>query len=363
MKTDKKRRQIIFFSTILILLIICLSMILLDFGFLSTESRVNFLLKLDNEMSFNLILDMGENAIDPLITQLSNKERKIRERAALALGHIGDTRAVEPLISSLTDFYTCEEAVIALGMIGDERAIEPIVENYYHWPGLNDGWEVLDALEKLGYKKTINIALDIACNGRTEFSKEKGREVIRDATPQDIITLVGLQSCTDGETRNLISGVILNMGEAAVEPLISAAVSDEDVGAIYLLGRLKDNRAVEPLIELLLKDDCEHKSLITDILLTYNDSQLTTLWNAIEEWDLQTITKAYKFFISRGESGTEPQLIEALMLYGDHSMAYDYKLCDHEPLMKASDKWLSEKEGKMWLKLGNPSGSVIWGGD
>jgi HEAT repeat protein len=51
----------------------------------------------------------------------------VRQAAAEALGQIGDTSAVEPLIAALRDasLGVRRAAADALGQIGDRRALEP----------------------------------------------------------------------------------------------------------------------------------------------------------------------------------------------------------------------------------------------
>lgn len=67
--------------------------------------------------------------VDGLI-QLLKHGKGISERsnAALALGEIGDKRAVIPLIKTLDekDYKIKRELIYALGKIGDTRAIEPL---------------------------------------------------------------------------------------------------------------------------------------------------------------------------------------------------------------------------------------------
>lgn len=55
---------------------------------------------------------------------------QVREQAALALGEIGDQRAVEPLIKTLNDEYSrvAIASAKALGRIGDRRAAGPMIE-------------------------------------------------------------------------------------------------------------------------------------------------------------------------------------------------------------------------------------------
>ena len=59
----------------------------------------------------------------------------MRRVAVEALGKIGDTRAVEPLIKALQDSeeYVRRGAVEALGKIGDTRAVEPLITVLRSW--------------------------------------------------------------------------------------------------------------------------------------------------------------------------------------------------------------------------------------
>lgn len=74
-------------------------------------------------------------AIDALLMALEDEKDRapdggypLRRNAARALGKLGDTRAVPPLISCLQfpDFYVREAAAQALEMLGDCRCIEPL---------------------------------------------------------------------------------------------------------------------------------------------------------------------------------------------------------------------------------------------
>jgi len=96
------------------------------------------------------LVNIGEQAVEPLIAALNDEHSSVRFLAAGALGDIGDERAVEPLIAALNDEhpYVRKYAAEALGKIGDERAIEPLTA------ALNDKdedvrTEAAEALEKL----------------------------------------------------------------------------------------------------------------------------------------------------------------------------------------------------------------------
>ncbi len=70
------------------------------------------------------IMEVKE-AVSLLIEAL--RDYSTRSQAALALGNIGDRRAVKPLIEVMNT-GTSSSAVIALGEIGDKRAIQPLME-------------------------------------------------------------------------------------------------------------------------------------------------------------------------------------------------------------------------------------------
>lgn len=81
--------------------------------------------------------DLGDDPVAALIEKLSDEDVAVRWKAAWALGHLGDPRAVGPLVSVL-DFagpivlgketFTLTMVVAwALGRLKDPRAVEPLI--------------------------------------------------------------------------------------------------------------------------------------------------------------------------------------------------------------------------------------------
>jgi HEAT repeat protein len=88
-------------------------------------------------------------AVDPLVAALDDQQG-VNEVAALALGELGDPRAVEPLAKTLVDenWEVRSSAAKALGKIGDERAVDPLI-NLFRDRNENVRWHTLQALEAI----------------------------------------------------------------------------------------------------------------------------------------------------------------------------------------------------------------------
>lgn len=96
----------------------------------------------------------GDQAVRALMQTVQNNQEDliVRGRAALMLGKMGDTRAVDALIRALDapGLQTPKNAAEALGKLGDPRAIEPLVMLV---ASSNDKTReaAIEALRKLGY--------------------------------------------------------------------------------------------------------------------------------------------------------------------------------------------------------------------
>jgi HEAT repeat protein len=66
--------------------------------------------------------------VDALIVTLKDPDRAVREDATIALGMIGDPRAIDALLEAMKDGAVKRHAIMALGMIGDGRALQPVLD-------------------------------------------------------------------------------------------------------------------------------------------------------------------------------------------------------------------------------------------
>ena len=167
---------------------------------------------------------MTEDDLDKLIEDLKVEDEEIRQAAADALGKIGDSRAVEPLIGVLDiDRDVSEAAAWALGEIGDARAVEPLIKTLHEYMAFADydgdaevRYAVERALGKIGEPAVEPLIRELR-NERLQGSEATIRECAADTL-----------------------GMIGDAG--AVEPLIMALgdghyrVSEAAAGALDKLG-------------------------------------------------------------------------------------------------------------------------------
>ncbi|MDR4481799.1 MAG: HEAT repeat domain-containing protein [Nitrospirales bacterium] len=66
--------------------------------------------------------------VDALIDMVKDPDRAVREDATIALGNIGDARAVDALMEAMKDGTVKRHAIASLGMIGDPRAYPPVLD-------------------------------------------------------------------------------------------------------------------------------------------------------------------------------------------------------------------------------------------
>jgi HEAT repeat protein len=174
-----------------------------------------------------IILKFGRDAVSPLIAALRDKDKFVRARAALALGGLGDARAVSPLITALqedTNTDVRQNAAEALGRLGNARAVTPL----------------LTALEDR----------NIAVRGKAADALGE----LGDA--RAIASLIKALEDKNAAVRGNAAWALGELGDArAVDALIQALSKGKGAavraGAAKALGELGDVRAAVPLVTAL----------------------------------------------------------------------------------------------------------------
>ena len=146
---------------------------------------------------------MDAKVVDGLIAALKDPDRAVREDATIALGQIGDPRAIDALIEAMKDGVVKRHAIASLGMIGDPRALPP----------------VLDALKGKGIRQDGTPTPGCIVS-EDAFIKEAAATALgqfRD--PRVIPDLIMLLK--DGVLREKASAALATIGDTAIEPLIA----------------------------------------------------------------------------------------------------------------------------------------------
>jgi HEAT repeat protein len=349
------------------------------------------------------------------VGKLKDADATIRQKAADALGQSKSSRAVEPLIAALDDpdFGVQNRAAIALGEIKDSRAIQPLMtiitdaaKNGKPKKGPDDEYSYTDeqrsrrdvaqnAAEALGnLGAPARDVLMAAFKDKDEDLSGYGNAGLEKMGAPSVDALIAEVRDQNSGVR---SGAVQILGKIkdprAVEALVEVLqVKDLQFSAAYALGEIKDPRAVEGLIAALENKDAEFREGVAnalgkikdpradaaliaalkdkepkvlhaaaDALGRINDPQAdNVLLTALREHNEEIIAGADNFFIRRGEPGSEDALIEALNKAGDQYMAADFMNSGNQKLSDAANQWASSHNYQTTYMPG--SKSTGWGG-
>ncbi len=158
-----------------------------------------------------------------------------------------------------------------------------------------------------------------------------------------------------------------------VEALV-AALKDESrwvrIAAARVLGTIKDPRVVEPLIAVINDADRGVQGAAAAALGDTRDPRAGgVLLEVLRRKDTLLIVYAYRFFIWRGEPGSEDTLIEVFENYNNRDFDLNKVVTKKDmatAFLNSSNPRL-EKAGREWATSANywihhmPGSSVKWG--
>ncbi|MFN2302811.1 MAG: HEAT repeat domain-containing protein [Anaerolineales bacterium] len=220
-------------------------------------------------------------AVEVLIGTLDEQGRvgRLRKAAAVALGCIGDERAIFPLIAALSDneVDVATAAGSALSCFGTV-AIEPLVAALKGRQGANR-YIGLKALCQFGQpavphllnflNNPISLSANIAAEGLQKIGHQPNDLQVRAAY---YIALGQPERCTE-------------IGHPAVEPLISALASfDQKIkrSVVKVLGEIGDSQSIEALINLLDERDLNLRYNVAKALEAIGEEAVNPLMNALQ---------------------------------------------------------------------------------
>jgi len=204
----------------------CIGLILLSSGRMVVENVYGN----DDAAVSALKIDNTQNRqFQDQLARLHDTDAYERQRAAIALGNLGNTEAVEPLMNALKDEddFVRNFASKSLGDLGDSRAVDALIQ------AMND--------ENLLVRRSAVIALG-------------------------------------------------NLGSSkAVDPLIKTSKNGDDIvrrAAIEALGNLGDARGIETLIEALRDEDIYVRNGAAEALIHTGAAALPELVKVLSDWIL-----------------------------------------------------------------------------
>jgi HEAT repeat protein len=201
---------------------------------------------------------IGLAAVPALLAALKDPNGNVQEIAVALLKELPDPRAVEPLIECLTNrnWIVRMHAAKGLGVVGDARAVEHLI------PLLTDDVKAVrvdatDALARIGRPALASLLAALrheawilrlhACEALGKIGAEEAVEPLCRAMLHDRDTAV----------RQDAAKALGGIGSPGALAALTVAIKDLDVRpfAVEALGKLKDPRAVETLIDVVTGKD------------------------------------------------------------------------------------------------------------
>lgn len=150
------------------------------------------------------------------------------------------------------DWVVRREAAITLGEMGDERCVEPLAA------ALRDGdWQVREvAIEGIGQigSPAVEVLLKLLRDWDVRKSAIMALGKIRDERVLEPL----MQQLRNDEFMEDATDALVNLGEPALPGLIKSLKDKEELvrkQAVIALGRIKSPEAIDPLIEMLQNKD------------------------------------------------------------------------------------------------------------
>ncbi|WP_321428534.1 HEAT repeat domain-containing protein [uncultured Methanolobus sp.] len=217
--------------------------------------------------------DLGDKkAVEPLMNILANESQPeyMREHSAKSLGQIGDERAVELLIECLEKgpWQIQPESAWSLGEIGDKRAIEPLTNH------LDDEHEFTVknsavALQKLGVPVEEMLIENLDHRDATvRINSIQALRSIEGADVYDIFLSIAQDRTEEDMVRRVAIGALGKSGNKnAIEPLVHILENENERKDVrkrvpWALMNINEGTAIKILLEELDIENMEVRSSI-----------------------------------------------------------------------------------------------------
>lgn len=247
---------------------------------------------------------IGSPSVPALAQCLRDPDLSVQEAAASALSGIGDERIVEPLIEALEspDWIVRMYAAKGLGRIGDLRAIKPLCGL------LQDQVKAVRedgaaALAALG-DQAVQILVDMLAESEWLTRLRAVEALGRAKSTLAVDSLLKLLAeDSDVAVRQDAARALGEIGDArAFEPLLRALEDSRlRAAAVEALGKIGDRRAVDPL-----------RAIVEDAARSHSEWESHGCRNERYEQELPAVEAAVKALGWIGDRAAIPTLVTAL---------------------------------------------------
>ncbi|MHB0937730.1 MAG: HEAT repeat domain-containing protein [Armatimonadota bacterium] len=198
-----------------------------------------------------------------LIEHLTAESSTVRQGAIVGLGCARDARAVPELIEVLqTDPVpeVREYAALALGLIGDGRAVEPLCQALYdnvEWARSAAAW----ALGEIGDANAVDFLRDaMQADKNPRFRERVDRSLYLLGDRQAAARLADLITSTDWITRSVAHQALLECREPGIAGSLLAKLAEQPSPEIIeALGRQRAPQAVPMLLAVLAEPEYSYQ--------------------------------------------------------------------------------------------------------
>ena len=246
---------------------------------------------------------------------LKDKNIRVREREAWALGEIRNSQAVEPLIQALKDedSNVRQYAAWALGEIGSPQAVEELIsalsDEHINVRGLAIG-----ALGKIGSPEVVTRLISALNQEECSFRWCAAQALGQIDTPEVLTALISALNHWKWTIRACAVEALGEIGNSeAVEPLMDA-LDDESsevrCRVAEALGRISSPKAVKALIKAFNDENDDVRYRVAEALEQIADSQaFEVLFKALKDKNSHVKWHAAQ---ALGQMGS-PEVVEALI--------------------------------------------------
>lgn len=242
----QSRKQVAGITIIYTIIFMALSLVWVDFGLdeagrlATVENPKKVIDSITNEIQhtferrelseqFEVLGNLEDAAVDPLIAYLSDPDPVKREFATNQLGRLSNTLAVQPLIDALNDenWRVRNSAAIALSNIGDEKAVDPIMELIRNTPP-NERSRFFSVLGSLGAEEAWPFLVDGTKDAKWYFRNSAVKALV-EINPDNALPFVfeALHDSLYQVRRNAVFILLEQKPQEAIVPL-QKVLNDKD---------------------------------------------------------------------------------------------------------------------------------------